>query len=44
MIMIMPEILSCSVKPSRPNPRRRERINLNFYLNINFLNAQDGKG
>ena len=46
--------------PSRPNPGRKEKINLKFYFhtslrclerfykglyfNINFLNAQDGKG
>ena len=32
------------LNPSRPNHERKEKIKLNFYFNINFLNAKDEKG
>ena len=33
-----------SFNTSRPNPGRREKIKLNFYLNTTFRNTRDVKG
>ena len=37
--------LKALVKPfEAPQKRVKIKISVNFYFNINFLNAQDGKG